>query len=376
SIYVDEGDFKGTIFAGEPALETTLNFALLSEENGLRHWEIRHSIDVGLSGENFLDFFNANFIAYATNHADSVPNFETHRILNAYRVDTYVITAVRIFADEDITPDNTAVITMNANGYTKSTEVVIPKNEFQLVWLKWRTPNTPQDVEINVEVTGNGAATIDGVNRSETITSRVVELSFNTPPDPTANDRNDSFLLPVVPVKASRNNSSWRVFSADWIAGSWVFTYTDYTATLSANMNLVPGNKTPAQASVGDTMKSGYGVNILILSDAITNAAGSDITAAQNAFSFFPEFNYQNYGRVLETTHYGNFEFRENRYSTFNSRAHFTPLWFPDGRYTVLTKLIDVWTPGGMLRTNLHDHVNIEGNLFEDWHIGPKGVNN
>ncbi len=68
---------------------------------------------------------------------------------------------------------------------------------------------------------------------------------------------------------------------------------------------------------------------------------------------------------------YGDFEFQENKYSTYNNRTHFTPIWYPDAPYVVYTSIIDMWTPDGMLRMNLSDSVNIDGNLYEDWHIGP-----
>ena len=71
-------------------------------------------------------------------------------------------------------------------------------------------------------------------------------------------------------------------------------------------------------------------------------------------------------------TGYGDFEFKENKYSTYNNRTHFTPIWYPDAPYEVYTEVIDMWTPDGMLRINLSDTVNIDGNLYEDWHIGPK----
>lgn len=74
-----------------------------------------------------------------------------------YRVDTDVITSVRIYASDDITPDNrheseaaynnpvknTATVTISANGYSKSTEVVIPNGGSELVWLKWHTQVRP-----------------------------------------------------------------------------------------------------------------------------------------------------------------------------------------------------------------------------------------
>jgi len=61
-------------------------------------------------------------------------------------------------------------------------------------------------------------------------------------------------------------------------------------------------------------------------------------------------------------------EFRQNSYSTFNQRAHFVPVWFPDGTYTVYTWLMDAWTPAGMLSMNLSDHVTIKGSMFDDWY--------
>ncbi|WP_432403634.1 hypothetical protein [Wukongibacter sp. M2B1] len=42
-----------------------------------------------------------------------------------------------------------------------------------------------------------------------------------------------------------------------------------------------------------------------------------------------------------------------------------------DGRYEVYGKVIDCWTPDGMLRVNLSDRVTIEGNVYSDWHIAP-----
>ena len=58
-------------------------------------------------------------------------------------------------------------------------------------------------------------------------------------------------------------------------------------------------------------------------------------------------------------------------YSTYNQRVHFSPVWFPDGSYTVNTHVMDIWTPAGMLAMNLTDDVTISGSLYDDWHIAP-----
>ncbi|MFI3228496.1 MAG: hypothetical protein R3Y09_14000, partial [Clostridia bacterium] len=65
-------------------------------------------------------------------------------------------------------------------------------------------------------------------------------------------------------------------------------------------------------------------------------------------------------------------EFQKNVYSTYKNRTHFTPIWYPDGLYTVNSWVIDTWTPVGMLSLNLTDNLNIDGNLWDDWHIAVK----
>ena len=98
------------------------------------------------------------------------------------------------------------------------------------------------------------------------------------------------------------------------------------------------------------------------------------MTAAQNAVTYFPEFGYQTYWRLLEASISGRsttFQFKANPYSTYNRRTHFTPIWYPDGSYTPYTWLLDCWTPTGMLSMNLTDRVTIRGNLWEEWHIAP-----
>jgi len=136
-------------------------------------------------------------------------------------------------------------------------------------------------------------------------------------------------------------------------------------------MNIKPDEKVPT--SSGKTMASGYGINQNTTANVSTNQS-SAVTDAQNAVTYFPEFQYQTYWRLLDRTQSGyssKFEFASNKYSTYKHRTHFTPIWMPDGSYTPYTWLIDCWTPSGMLSMNLTDLVNIRGSLWDDWHIAP-----
>jgi len=337
-----------------------------------------------------------------------------------YRVNTDVITSVRVYASGDITPDNrhvsksayknpkknTATVTLNVNGYNKSTEVVIPSGGSELVWIKWHTPQKPQEVDINVSISGNSAAYLDGGIRNTIIKGNVVDLAQNVPPNPTANDRNDTFIVLSVPNKADKTTANWGIYSSYWIPnwvwhsnwvihygsvttatgtytysywvdegewvdeGNWEYDYESYSASLSANLIITPDDKVPT--SNGKIMKSGYGFNALVTANPSSNAPSSHITYVQNAISYFPEFSYQNFWRVLDLTGNSRFEYKSNKYSTYNKRVHFTPVWFPDGTYKVYTEIIDFWTPDGMLRMNLTDELTINGSLYDDWHIGPK----
>ena len=117
-------------------------------------------------------------------------------------------------------------------------------------------------------------------------------------------------------------------------------------------------------------MKSGYGINQTVTGSVSSNQS-SAVTQPQNAVSYFPEFGYETYWRLLERMGTGRFELQKNPYSTYKNRTHFSPIWMPDGAYTVNTWLIDAWTPDGMLSANLTDSLTIRGNLWQDWHAGP-----
>ncbi|HEX3018006.1 MAG TPA: hypothetical protein VHP31_09160 [Caproicibacter sp.] len=316
-----------------------------------------------------------------------------------YRCNTDVITSVTLNSDTEINPKNPASVTFSILGgsYTV-TDIVMPAGESQLVWVKWHTPSTPQNVNISVSST-------QGYLSADSITAKVSALTEKTPPNPTATDRNNSFTTPTVPNKAAISSSSWSVWSGTWIpnwvwipnwlwvsnsawpsGGSWVdngywqdeghweYTSNSYYAFLSANMTLLPDDTDPT--ANGKQMRSGYGVK----ADLSTKASGtfsSWITGAQTAITYFPEFQYKTYWRILDRMTDGlsaSFAFKNNMYSTYNRRVHFTPVWYPDGTYTAYTYLEDVWTPAGMLSANLTDNVTIKGSVYDDWHVGPKLV--
>ena len=151
-----------------------------------------------------------------------------------------------------------------------------------------------------------------------------------------------------------------------------------YSVSMSAEAVISPSDycktATYSESSGKYTMKSGYGIQISV--DAHLSGDTQYCTGSQTANVLFPEFNYNRhsttlYNRLLEKSG-GSFVFRKNKYSTYNDRVHFTPIWFPDRKnYTVYVEVFDVWCPAGQLSVRLTDQIFINGNVYDDWHIAP-----
>ncbi len=310
-----------------------------------------------------------------------------------YRVNTEVITSVEVRGGQS-DPDNPVSVRFNIQGRTYTvSNVYYPDGDSQLAWVRWRTPAEPCVITISVSVYGGGSA-------QGTITCNIVDLDGNDPPNPLADDRNNGFRLASVPEKEQVTSASWGIWSPwwqenwEWVEnwqkcwhtdrwtdadgkthtdrwyhwvdngwwedhGWWEFDYNRYSASLDCSMRITPDEKSPT--ATASTLKSGYGVQEKVTAKVTTNQSAA-VTAAQNAVTYFPEFGYENYWRLLEADISGRsttFQFKANPYSTYNRRTHFTPIWYPDGSYTTYTWLLDCWTPAGMLSMNLTDSVTI-----------------
>ena len=300
----------------------------------------------------------------------------------AYRTNTEVITAVEVSGGQS-DPDNPVTVRFHIDGTTYTvSNVYYPSGDSQLAWVRWTTPDEPQDMTIDVDVSGPGSA-------QATIHCKIVDLDENPPPNPVADDRNDSFTPSPVPDRPEKTSAQWTIWDPWWQEywvwhstgedsgywcdhGWWEFDLDRYNASLSATTKNTPDEKNPTAS--GSTMKSGYGINQVVTA-RVSSSQRSATTPLQNAVSYFPEFNYESFWRLLDrisiSSSSSRLEFQKNEYSTYNRRTHFTPIWYPDSSYMVNTWVIDCWTPAGMLSVNLTDSLSIRGNLWDDWHIAP-----
>lgn len=364
-----------------PLSHKNLPFALFLEENDLGYTAWTGATDMKVSDSDIISNLGVGIVSFKEKEEETEITASDYD----YRIDTDVYTSVTVTGGEH-TPDNPVTVKFYIKNkvYTVS-NVVYPEDGSQLVWCKWHTPSTEQTVNIRVVVTGGASAS------KTSITANIVDLDKNPPPNPTAYDRNNSFTISSsVPMQAQKTSLSWSVWSCYWKAkwvwhsrwvwtgkrwvdrgkwvdeGEWKFRSRSYRASISATMEITPDDKNPT--ATGSVMKSGYGINQVVRASVSGNGEHTDV---QNAVTYFPEFKYKTYWRLLETTSRGKMEFQENKYSTYNNRTHFTRVWYPDGTYKVYTWVMDCWTPAGMLSVNKTDSLTIKGNVYDDWHIAP-----
>lgn len=353
-----------------------LSMFLETPDLGFAAWS--GSTTMAQSDETIITYLGMGIIRF------SEPDPEPPKESNVtYRCDTEVITAVTLTTGSQKTPDNPAYARFTINGRTYShNSIYIPDGGSQLAWVKWRTPKEPGYITITV-------ASNCSVSSSE-IVAQIVDLDKNPPPDPQANDRNDGFSIPAKPVKPNVTSLTWGEWDCWWHeywvwhsgdededgwwedCGWWEYAWLSYSASLTAELRTKPDEKSPTAS--GKTMKSGYGLNADGSAQVRSSAPSSHITGVQNVVAYFPEFNYSTYWRLLKRLNNGyssTFAFQKNKYSTYGQSCHFSPVWFPDGRYTTYAEYLDAWTPAGMLQINLTDDLTIRDSLFSDWHIRP-----
>ena len=136
-------------------------------------------------------------------------------------------------------------------------------------------------------------------------------------------------------------------------------------------------------------MKSGYGftidaanVAVLRLPDCVMPDPEA-YTVEQYGYALFPEFEYEEeYQQMcgtatLEPKESGGFHLYEFVVADKNGddksygRVHWTPIWYPDGKYFVKVIQQDIWTPAGAVEVvTISNRIDINGNLYDDWYIG------
>ncbi len=296
-----------------------------------------------------------------------------------YRENTEVITSywLKNSYTDDYTPDDEVSVKINIyNGSTllksyNRKQVVVPGVQNNIVYFKWKVPIglNGADVTITGEILDDGKS-YSKVTAQYTTTPQITSL---TPDTQFEKKGPANYEIPSVPSVRGR--------ACKW----WEWTYTNgefvkkqyYIGCASKTAQIIPININIAkkQGNIWH-MKSGYGIKLMFPNGADVKEEEYDVppansyTLPQTGEAYFPEYNYSvDNGKITTLKLSSNLWIFENNGSYGN--VHFTPLWYPDGKYTIRIKLSDLWTPSGMMYKEYNStYINIEDAVYDDWYIG------
>ncbi len=309
-----------------------------------------------------------------------------------YREGLEVVTAFRIYnySGGHVIPANDVSVTFRAycseNGQTLLASsqtwerVVIPSGGDNLVWFKWKVPEGTAGKKIFISASLNSRVTVpetDWSNNIADMTETVAGRLYSATPDTQYERERPSGYRTVSAPAVTAGEAKWSV----WEYQHGTFVRVNYGIGIKAASPVITADQNDPSAEQKNgrwTMKSGYGFSISYSADtqslsgyAVPNTLA--YTGIQTAYATFPEFGYSTDTgkfRTLEKAN-GTWQFESNPDADHRGRIHFTPLWFPDGDYTVSVTASDFWTPAGMISANVNcAPITIKGSAYDDWFLG------
>ena len=243
------------------------------------------------------------------------------------------------------------------------------------MYFKWYVPTglSGKDVTLKADVY-DGSKYWNEISNERSTTP----YTYYTTPDTRYEEKAPTgFSIPNTP-SARAGSAKWSIY--EFIDGAFV--KKNYAIAIKNDMTNEIEPATGSTATKSDnkwTMKSGYGISlkscsVMVSVDGYASPDYTGYTVPQYAYAALPEYGYtfasgkavtlgkttiNSYGYYIfpETGSYGN--------------VHFTPLWYPDGKYTVKVVQRDSWTPAGMISTDLITNtITISGNAYDDWYEG------
>ena len=302
----------------------------------------------------------------------------------AYREKTTVISSFKLsnYTWTQYTPDKGLKVRLriykegaDTPFKTLTKDTVVPVSSWNLVYFSWKVPSGLKGGKVRLDAD----IYLDGEYHNLISDERAtIPYSMFTTPDTQYEENAPSgFSIPSKPTGSS-SAASWWIYEYE----NGGFVKKTYKVALSkASPNKIePATGNTASKSGGVwTMKSGYGISIqsrILINNSYNGiiAAGNSYTLPQYAYVLLPEYNYVFADGKSITLNkvsgeaYSYFEFPElHSYG----KIHFTPLWFPDGSYTVKIVQSDCWTPSGMIKLEIvPGTIKISGNAYDDWYAG------
>lgn len=257
-----------------------------------------------------------------------------------YKENQTVISTIKVSnkGSKDFTPGQKVSVLFEIPEFSlkkRVDAVVMEQNTWNVVSVRWDTPNVQADKYITLIATINPDRNLNNetsfANNTYTQKAVIKNVTYDEP--------EESRTLPDPPERSELPRVTW--WEQRYENGQFV--WHEYYAELKVSAELDYATKDKGY------LKSGYGYSIKVSASVSTNYDKPElITAPQTAEVYLPEYRYNTAIPLVKED--GLFVFKENPASPFKYRKQYVPIWFPDNKdYTVQLLVTDVHTPGGTL---------------------------
>lgn len=272
---------------------------------------------------------------------DEVYDLGVQRITpDKYKENQTVISTIKVSntGSLDFTPGQNVTVLSEIPELSLSKRVnavVMEKDTYNVVSVKWDTPNVQADKNITLIAVINPDQVLDkeesNVNNTYTQRAVIKNVMYEQPIE--------SITIPVPPQRSEQPRVTWKEQRYE----NDRFVWREFYAELKVNAVLDYDTKDKGY------IKSGYGFTIKVTPFVSTNYDKLElITAPQTAEVYLPQYRYETAIPLMKDGNY--FTFKENLDSPFRYKKQYVPVWFPDNRdYIVQLLVTDVHTPGGTL---------------------------
>ena len=294
---------------------------------------------------------------------------------NWYAGKDVVITATVVNYTSQAVPSVTVRLTIGANRYEEA--IPLPGSGSNLAVFRVTLPRQTGATPIRFIVDPYNALPEENEgNNSYDRTIQIVNAPSGAVIDPDSAELEahyaSSGLLPL----PGTENSDYHIWQEVRLEGDEYVTKT-FWAQMQTAFEVTPDERI-AYADKPRQMESGFGVNTNLTTTITTNYDHPEkLVGCQIAWVYAPETGY---GQIAQWS--GVFDSLEsiggaqgaritrwqqkvNPHSESGSRLHYTPLWFPDGQYTLLCQSFYAWTPAGQMYWYDVGSVDILGDMYD-----------
>jgi len=289
-------------------------------------------------------------------------------------MDVVVTATIQNYADEDY-PSVAVRLNLGSRQYEES--IVLPANGSNLAVFRVTLPNAPGTATLDFTVDPYNVLEEENEgNNGYARTIQIVEVPEGVVFDPDAAELENRYKSNGVPSVPSTSDSDYHTWQEVRLEGGSYVTKA-YWAQLNTALTVQPDPRI-AYVDAPRQMESGFGVEVKLTTQISTNYDHPEkLVGAQMAWVYAPETGYGQISQwagvfdALETysgspgNATAHWQLKVNPWSESSSRLHYTPLWFPDGVYTLLNQSFYAWTPAGHLYKFDIGSVDILGDMYD-----------